>query len=54
MILQGKASIVAAAIRRTATRLDLTKTKRTNADRAADYLLRKAPGLDYPTALTNG
>jgi hypothetical protein len=53
-ILQGKASIVAAAIRRKATRLGLAKTTRTNADRAATYLLRKAPYLGYPAALTNG
>jgi hypothetical protein len=53
-ILQGKAGIVAAAIRRKATRLGLTPDKRTKADRAADYLLNKRPYLNYPTALANG
>lgn len=53
-ILEGKASIVAAAIRRKATRLKLEQTDRANADRAADYLLNKVPYLDYPTALANG
>ena len=53
-ILDGKASIVAAAIRRKATRRHLTIPDRANADRAADYLLNKAPYLDYPTALANG
>jgi hypothetical protein len=53
-ILEGKASIVAAAIRRKATCLGLDDGERTNADRAADYLLHKAPYLDYPNALANG
>ena len=53
-VLEGKASIVAAAIRRKATRLGLDHEKRANADRAADYLLNKAPYLDYPTALKEG
>ena len=53
-VLEGKAGIVAAAIRRKATRLGLTAEKRAKADRAADYLLNKAPYLDYPTALANG
>lgn len=53
-ILQGKAGIVAAAIRRKATNLRLDANKRKNADRCADYLLAKRPYLDYPTALTNG
>ena len=53
-VLEGKAGIVAAAIRRKATRLGLTAEKRAKTDRAADYLLNKAPYLDYPTALANG
>lgn len=53
-VLDGRASIVAAAIRRKATNLGLDPTTRKNADTCADYLLAKAPYLDYPTALTNG
>jgi len=52
--LEGKAGIVAAAIRRKATLLQLPDEKRVKADRAADYLLNKRPYLDYPTALQNG
>ena len=51
---RGKAGIVAAAIRRKATRLGLGSDQRAKADRTADYLLNKRPYLDYPTALTNG
>jgi hypothetical protein len=53
-VLEGKAGIVAAAIRRKATRLALQPDKRQGADRCADYLLAKRPYLDYPTALKNG
>jgi len=53
-VLEGKASIVAAAIRRKATTLGLDDEQRKNADRCADYLLAKAPYLDYPTALAKG
>ena len=53
-VLDGKAGIVAAAIRRKATTLGLDASQRTNADRCADYLLAKRPYLDYPTALTTG
>ena len=53
-VLEGKAGIVAAAIRRKATRLGLDTDKRAKADRCADYLHNKAPYLDYPTALRNG
>ena len=53
-MLEGKAGIVAAAIRRKATRLALEPNKRQGADRCADYLLAKRPYLDYPTALKNG
>ena len=53
-ILNGKARIVAAAIRRKATANKLTATQRKGADKAATYLTNKAPYLDYPTALANG
>jgi hypothetical protein len=53
-ILDGKAGIVAAAIRRKATHRGLERDQRVKADRAADYLHNKAPYLDYPTALANG
>jgi hypothetical protein len=53
-VMDGRASTVAAAIRRKATCLELEKAKRKNADVCADYLLAKHPYLDYPTALTNG
>jgi hypothetical protein len=53
-VLNGQASIVAAAIRRKATRRRLTPAQRLNADRCAGYLLNKRDYLDYPTALTNG
>ena len=51
---RGKAGLVAAAIRRKATRLGLDGEKRGKADRAADYLLNKRRYLDYPAALDNG
>ncbi|HTW97721.1 MAG TPA: ISKra4 family transposase [Acidimicrobiales bacterium] len=53
-ILGGKASIVAAAIRRKATMLRLDPSTRRNADLCSDYLLAKAAHLDYPTALAKG
>ncbi len=53
-VLDGRAEIVAAAIRRKATTLGLDANQRNNADRCADYLLAKRPYLDYPTALKNG
>jgi hypothetical protein len=53
-ILEGKASLVAAAIRRTATNRGLTAGQRASADTCADYLLRKRSYLDYPTALAKG
>lgn len=53
-VLEGKASIVAASIRRKATRQNLDSDDRKRADRCADYLHNKAPYLDYPTALKNG
>jgi hypothetical protein len=51
---EGRVSIVAAAIRRKATRNHLDATKRKPADTAASYLLNKKPYLDYPTALARG
>lgn len=53
-VLAGKATRVAAEIRRTATRQGLDPAKRANADAAATYLTNKASYLDYPTALHNG
>lgn len=53
-VLSGRASIVAAAIRRKATNLGLDEATRKNADVCADYLLSKAAYLDYPTALASG
>jgi hypothetical protein len=53
-VLAGRASIVAASIRRKATTLGLDATARKNADVCADYLLAKVPYLDYPTALSKG
>jgi hypothetical protein len=53
-VLDGNASTVAASIRRKATRLGLDPAARKNADTCADYLLAKAPYLDYPTALAEG
>ena len=53
-VLDGKASIVAASIRRKATRFGLDTEKRAKADRCADYLHNKQPYLDYPTALAHG
>ena len=53
-ILEGNAGIIAASIRRKATRLGLEPKHREGADRCADYLLAKRPYLDYPTALATG
>ncbi|MCA1836462.1 MAG: ISKra4 family transposase [Actinobacteria bacterium] len=53
-VLRGKASTVAAAIRRKATMLGLAPATRRNADTCANYLLAKAPYLNYPSALANG
>lgn len=52
--LSGNAGLVAAAIRRTATRRGLTAHQRRGADAAATYLLNKKKYLDYPTALAAG
>lgn len=53
-VLAGRAGIVAAAIRRKATRLGLGPSQRKAVDTAATYLLNKKPWLDYPTALARG
>jgi hypothetical protein len=53
-VLAGRASVVAAAIRRKATRNHLDAATRKPADTAAAYLLNKKPYLDYPTALARG
>ena len=53
-ILDRRVSIVAAAIRRKATRNHLDAAKRKPADTAAGYLLANKPYLDYPTALARG
>ena len=53
-VLEGKARHVAAGIRRSATRRGLGPPKRAGPDTCADYLLNKAPYLDYPRALAAG
>ncbi len=53
-VLNGNATDVAAGIRRRATATRLATTKRRKADLCANYLLNKAPYLDYPTALAAG
>lgn len=53
-VLEGKASTVAASIRRKATCLGLDARIRENADTCADYLLAKQDYLDYPRALEEG
>ena len=53
-VLRSKASVVAGAIRRKATRLGLEPSRRANADTCADYLLAKSKFLDYAAALQKG
>jgi len=53
-ILDGKATTVAAGIRRRATRFGYSPTERKGADHAATYLTSKKPYLDYQTALASG
>lgn len=53
-ILEGKASTVAAGIRRTATHQKLSKEKRKAIDTCADYLLNKSPYLKYHQYLEKG
>jgi len=53
-VLAGKATKVAGAIRRQATKAGLNTSYRAGADTCATYLTNKAPHLDYPTALASG
>ncbi len=53
-ILQGKASDVAAGIRRSATLQQLSPKARENADKAADYLLKYREHLRYDEYLEKG
>jgi hypothetical protein len=53
-VLRSKASVVAGAVRRKATCLGLERTARADADACADYLVAKAPYLDYAGALRKG
>lgn len=53
-VLRGKASDVAAGIRRSATKRDLPAVKRKAADKCADYLLKYAAYLHYDRYLANG
>ena len=53
-VLTGRAIDVAATIAHQADTAAFRGRERTGADEAVAYLQRKAPHLDYPTALTNG
>ena len=53
-ILRGKASLVAAGIRRSATLRAMATAERQAVDACADYLLNYAPCLDYDKALADG
>jgi len=53
-ILAGKATRVAGAIRRAATKAGLQPPRRAGADTCAAYLTNKRAYLDYPTALQRG
>jgi hypothetical protein len=53
-ILAGKATTVAGAIRRRATRAGLEPDRRKGADACATYLSNKSAYLDYPKALKEG
>lgn len=53
-ILQGKASDVAAGIRRSATLKNLSSSEREKADKCADYLLKYRPYLRYDQYLEHG
>lgn len=53
-VLEGKATDVAAGIRRRATTAGLAKAKRKKAEDCARYLINKAAYLDYPAALAAG
>src|SRR5664279_5617083 len=53
-VLAGRATRVAGAIRRQATKAGLDRGRRACADTAATYLTNKRAYLDYPTALAQG
>jgi len=53
-ILDGRATKVAGALRRAATKAGLDPTQRAGADACATYLTNKRAHLDYPTALQRG
>jgi hypothetical protein len=53
-ILEGKSSLVAAGIRRTATNRKLSKANREAIDTCSDYLLNKGPYLKYNEYLAKG
>jgi hypothetical protein len=53
-ILRGKASVVAGGIRRSATRRGMATADREPVEACADYLLTKAPYLQYDKALAEG
>ena len=53
-VLQGKASTVAAGIRRSATLRGLTKQQRKNADKCARYLINNSQYLRYHEYLADG
>lgn len=53
-ILRGKASLVAAGMRRSATLREMATTERQPVDECADYLLNYAPYLQYEEALAQG
>jgi hypothetical protein len=53
-LLKGKVSDVAAGMRRSATRKNLSQEEREPVDKCADYLLKNKTRFDYATALANG
>jgi hypothetical protein len=53
-VLRGNAGLVAAGMRRSATRRGLSPSMRRNVDVAANYLRNKADYLAYPGALSSG
>lgn len=53
-LLKGKVSDVAAGMRRSATRKNLSQAAREPVDKCADYLLKNKARFDYATALANG
>src|SRR5437588_2394321 len=53
-ILRGKASLVAAGMRRSATLREMAPAERKPVDECADYLLNYSPYLQYDRALAEG